>query len=131
MSNRQVLGVDFITVSASDHAASCDFYENVLGLEASKTWGNLPGKEFETGNLTIAVIDWSAFGRENSPNPNAIVLAVDDVSATKAELESRGVTFQTGVIDSGSCLQCYFADPGGNALGIHSFYGERSREQRL
>ena len=125
MSERLVNGVDFATVSAEDHEASAAFYENVLGLERSKSWGSMPATEFETGSLTIAVVDWTGFGRENSPNPNAIVLHVDDVREAKETLEGRGVEFQTDVIDSGFCLQAYFADPSGNALGIHSFYGER------
>ncbi len=125
MDERLVNGVDFATVCASDHEASSRFYEEVLGLERSKSWGSMPATEFETGSLTIAVVDWTAFGRENSPNPNAIVLHVDDVRAAKEILEGRGVEFQTDVIDSGFCLQAYFADPSGNALGIHSFYGER------
>jgi predicted enzyme related to lactoylglutathione lyase len=120
-----VTGVDFACVATADHDAACKFYEDVLGLERSKSWGNLPATEFETGSLTIAVIDFSSFGRENHPNPNAIVLKVDDVPAAKAELESRGVEFQTEIIDSGTCHQAYFADPDGNALGIHHIYGER------
>jgi predicted enzyme related to lactoylglutathione lyase len=127
MSDQLVVGVDFVCVSAPDHEASVAFYEEVLGLERSKSWGNLPATEFETGNLTIVVVDWTALGRDNQPNPNAIVLAVEDVPAAKARLESDGVHFASDVIDSGSCHQAYFADPGGNALGIHSFYGERSR----
>ena len=125
MSDRLVNGVDFATVSANDHEASVRFYEDVLGLERSKSWGDLPATEFETGSLTIAVVDWTGFGRENSPNPNAIVLHVDDVREAKETLEGRGVEFIVDVIDSGFCLQAYFTDPGGNALGIHSFYGER------
>lgn len=131
MSDRFVKGVDYVCLATSDHAAACAFYEDVLGLERSKSWGDLPGTEFEAGNLTIALVDWTAFGRENHPNANAIVLAVDDVHAAKSELESRGVEFQTDVIDSGSCHQAYFVDPDGNALGIHGFYGERSRTQSL
>ena len=71
----------------------------------------MPATEFETGSLTIAVVDWTGFGRENSPNPNAIVLHVDDVRDGEGTLEGRGVEFQTDVIDSGFCLQAYFADP--------------------
>ncbi len=126
MGPRLISGVDFACIAVADHDAACRFYEDVLGLERSKSWGSMPATEFETGSLTIAVIDWTAFGRENNPNPNAIVLHVDDVNAAKPELESRGVEFQTEIIDSGSCLQAYFADPDGNALGIHSFYGERA-----
>ena len=120
-----VTGVDFTTVATSDHDAACRFYGEVLGLERSKSWGDHPATEFETGTLTIAVIDWTAFGRDNQPNPNPIVLQVADVPAAKAELESRGVEFQTEIIDSGTCHQAYFADPDGNALGIHHIYGDR------
>lgn len=125
MADRIVTGVDFTCVATADHDAACRFYEDVLGLERSKSWGDMPATEFETGNLTIAVVDWTAFGRENQPNPNAIVLQVEDVPAAKAELESRGVEFATEIIDSGTCHQAYFADPDGNALGIHHIYGER------
>jgi predicted enzyme related to lactoylglutathione lyase len=125
MTEQLVKGVDFACVATADHEAACKFYEDVLGLKRSKSWGSLPATEFETGSLTIVVADWTAFGRENHPNPNAIVMHVDEVNDAKPELESRGVEFQTDVIDSGFCRQAYFADPDGNALGIHSFYGER------
>ena len=126
MTESLIKGVDFACMATADHDAACKFYEEVLGLERSKSWGDMPATEFETGSLTLAVVDWTGFGLENQPNPNAIVLHVDDVNEAKTELESRGVTFNTDVIDSGSCLQAYFADPDGNALGIHSFYGERA-----
>jgi len=125
MASGPVTGVDFVTVATSDHDAACRFYEETLGLERSKSWGDHPATEFETGSLTIAVIDWRNFGRDNEPNANPIVLQVDDVPKAKAELESRGVEFQTDIIDSGTCHQAYFADPDGNALGIHHIYGDR------
>ena len=43
-------------VPTEDIDASVDFYENTLGLERSKQWGDMPAWEFETGNLTIAVM---------------------------------------------------------------------------
>ena len=43
----------------------------------SKSWGSMPATEFETGSLTLAVVDWTAFGLENHPNPNAIVMHVE------------------------------------------------------
>ena len=76
----------------------------MLGLERSKSWGSMPATEFETGSLTIAVVDWTAFGRENSPNPNAIVLAAS---------ADQGRTFSTPVLvnDTG-----YSARPGETPL---------------
>ena len=99
-----------------------DFYENVLGLEFSKQWGNMPAGEFETGNLTIAVMQADAFGMEFAPHRFPIAFRVDDVAARKEELEAQGVEFQTDIIDSGVCHQAIFSDPDGNALNLHHRY---------
>jgi hypothetical protein len=87
-----------------------------------KTWGKLPAGEFETGSLTIAVMQVDAFNIDFKPHSLPIEFHVDDFEAAKAELESRGVEFQGEVIDSGVCFQGFFNDPDGNALAIHHRY---------
>ena len=84
----------------------------------------MPAQEFETGNLTIAVMESEAFGIEPATNTHPIEFHVDDFEAAKAELESRGVVFWGEPIDSGVCLQAFFQDPDGNALAIHHRYAE-------
>jgi catechol 2,3-dioxygenase-like lactoylglutathione lyase family enzyme len=117
-----VTGTDFITVSTKDYDAAAEFYGNVLGLPFSKRWGQMPAGEFETGTLTIAVMQSDAFGMEFRPNNHPIALRVDDVAAAKAELESRGVEFKGDILDSGVCHQAFFEDPDGNMLGLHHRY---------
>jgi catechol 2,3-dioxygenase-like lactoylglutathione lyase family enzyme len=119
-----VNGVDFICVSTKDLAAAREFYGTVLGLRASKLWGeeNPRGAEFETGSLTIALVDSAGLGLEVRPNNHPIALHVDDVEAARAELESRGVSFSPDTVDSGVCHMAYFADPDGNALMLHHRY---------
>jgi catechol 2,3-dioxygenase-like lactoylglutathione lyase family enzyme len=117
-----VTGTDFITVATADFEAAAKFYGNVLGLPESKRWGQMPAAEFETGNLTIAVMQSDAFGLEFRANNHPIELRVDDVAAARAELESRGVAFKGDTIDSGVCHQAFFEDPDGNALAIHHRY---------
>jgi catechol 2,3-dioxygenase-like lactoylglutathione lyase family enzyme len=117
-----VTGTDFITVPTRDYEAAAKFYGEVLGLPFAKRWGDRPAGEFETGNLTIAVMQSDAFGLEFKPHTHPIALRVDDVAAAKAELESRGVEFRTDIIDSGVCHQAIFADPDGNTLDIHHRY---------
>jgi catechol 2,3-dioxygenase-like lactoylglutathione lyase family enzyme len=117
-----VTGTDFITVATRDFVAARRFYEGVLGLPMSTTWGDMPAGEFETGNLTIAVMQSDAFGLEFRANNHPIELRVDDVHAARAELESRGVTFKGAIVDSGVCHQAFFDDPDGNALAIHHRY---------
>jgi catechol 2,3-dioxygenase-like lactoylglutathione lyase family enzyme len=124
-----ITGTDFLIIGSTDIDRSVKFYDEVLGLERGKQWGRMPGYEFETGNLTIAVIQSDAFGMEFKPNPNPVEFRVDDFQAAKSELESRGVEFMGDPIDSGVCCQTFFHDPDGNMLGIHHRYAEGAPPQ--
>ena len=117
-----VSGTDFVCIPTKDFEASSAFYADTVGLERSKRWGDMPAGEFETGNLTLAVMQVDAFGIDFSPHSVPIALHVDDFEGAKAELESRGVEFRGDVIDSGVCLQAFFHDPDGNMIGIHHRY---------
>jgi catechol 2,3-dioxygenase-like lactoylglutathione lyase family enzyme len=117
-----ITGTDFITVATKDFGTAAAFYRDVLGLEEGKRWGTMPAGEFETGNLTIAIMQSDAFGLQFQANNHPIELRVEDFEAAKAELESRGVRFEGEPIDSGVCLQTFFSDPDGNALAIHHRY---------
>jgi predicted enzyme related to lactoylglutathione lyase len=124
-----VTGVDFVSVPTSDLAAAMDFYDNVLGLPRSSIWqraGEEPvGAEFETGNLTIALLANERLGIAFQPNLVPIALHVEDVEAARAELESRGVAFAAETLDSGVCQMAHFEDPDGNALMLHHRYAPR------
>jgi predicted enzyme related to lactoylglutathione lyase len=117
-----ITGVDFVAVPAKDFDASVQFYGEVLGLPFVKRWGEMPGAEFQAGNLTLAVMDPTAFGQEFRPHGLPIALQVDDVAAARAHLEAQGVTFTADTIDSGVCHQAIFLDPAGNTLDLHHRY---------
>jgi predicted enzyme related to lactoylglutathione lyase len=68
------------------------------------------------------VMESEAFGQEFRQSGSAIALHVDDVPAARKRLEAEGVTFHGDIIDSGVCLQAYFADPDGNPLILHHRY---------
>jgi predicted enzyme related to lactoylglutathione lyase len=121
-----ITGVDFITIPAKDIDESVRFYGTVLGLPFVKQWGDMPGHEFQAGNLTLAVMDPTAFGQEFRPHGLPIALQVDDVEAARANLEAQGVKFLTDNMDSGVCHQAIFLDPAGNALGIHHRYAPKA-----
>jgi catechol 2,3-dioxygenase-like lactoylglutathione lyase family enzyme len=124
-SEKAISGVDFVAIPTRDANAAKEFYEDVLGLEYSTQWGEMPAYEFEPGDVTIAVMQMEAFGQEFKPNGAPIAFHVDDFDAAKAALEERGIEFQTDVIDSGVCNQIYFADPDGNPIGIHNRYAPK------
>lgn len=117
-----ITGVDFMMIPARDFEASVHFYETVLGLPPVKRWGDMPGAEFQAGNLTLAVVDPTAFGQEFHPHRLPIAFQVDDVPAARTRLEAQGVRFVTDLIDSGFCHQAIFMDPAGNSLDLHHRY---------
>jgi predicted enzyme related to lactoylglutathione lyase len=124
-----VTGVDFVAVSTGDLPVAMEFYATVLGLSRSSVYqrggGRAMGAEFETGNLTLSVIDSAAMGLEHRTSLSPIALHVDDVAAARAQLESQGVSFGGDTIDSGVCHMAFFRDPDGNALMIHHRYKPR------
>jgi catechol 2,3-dioxygenase-like lactoylglutathione lyase family enzyme len=124
-----ITGTDFLTIGTTDIDRAIEFYGGVLGLEKGKRWGNLPAVEFETGNLTIALMQVDAFGIDFRPTSTPLEFQVEDFKGAKAELESRGVKFLGNPIDSGVCCQAFFQDPDGNTLGIHHRYAEGAPPQ--
>jgi catechol 2,3-dioxygenase-like lactoylglutathione lyase family enzyme len=114
--------IDFVAVPTRDRDRAEEFYGGPLGLErnprSSETW-----VEYETGNVTLAFVDPTSAGQEFKTLPSAtIAFRVPDVEAAKAELESGGVEFPAGVIDSGVCHIAPFSDPDGNGLMLHRRY---------
>jgi predicted enzyme related to lactoylglutathione lyase len=120
-----ITGTDFVTVSAKNFDAAVEFYGTTLGLPLSVRYGQMPGAEFETGNLTIAVLQSEAFDIEPRPNNHPIALHVEDVAKVRAELESRGVKFLGETIDTGVCHMAPFQDSEGNTLLLHHRYAPR------
>jgi predicted enzyme related to lactoylglutathione lyase len=118
-------GVDFITLPTEDFERAIEFYGTVLGLPESIRYGKMPGVEFETGSLTLAILESKAFGIEFAPHTHPVAFHVDDVEAARAELESRGVEFAADTMDSGVCHMAHFRDPDGNVLMLHRRYVPR------
>lgn len=121
-----ITGVDFATVFVRDYPAAVEFYGKTLGLEHSVDYGKIPGGEFETGNLTLQVMDAASIGREFQPSTHPVAFHVEDVEAVRAELESNGVDFLGETIDSGVCHMAPFSDPDGNTLMLHHRYAPRA-----
>jgi catechol 2,3-dioxygenase-like lactoylglutathione lyase family enzyme len=97
------------------------FYGETLGLRPNPR-ANPVFPEFETGNVTIVLVDPDTIGIEFSPNRNGFALRVPDVEAARAKLEAAGVEFAAETYDSGVCHMAFFADPDGNALLLHRRY---------
>ena len=126
---RIVKGVDFVSVPTQDLERASSFYAGTLGLQRSVYRPEIGFAEFETGTVTLSVVDPTAMGiGEFQANVNHIALHVDDVAASRAELERSGVTFHGDILDTGVCHMTMFTDPDGNALVLHHRYAPRVTE---
>jgi catechol 2,3-dioxygenase-like lactoylglutathione lyase family enzyme len=118
----EVERVDFVRIPVTDIEKAKRFYGEVLGLEQKL---NSPGDdwiEFETGNITLAVMTPHTHGYEFAPlPPGTIALRVPDVAAAKAKLEAVGVQVNE-MWDSGVCYGAGFRDPDGNSILLHRRY---------
>lgn len=118
-------GVDFVALSTKDLPKAVDFYENTLGLLRSVYIEERNYAEFETGNLTLSVIDAEKMGLQHSVRGQHIALHVADVKAARAELEGRGLQFEGDIFDTSVCHMAFFKDPDGNPFMLHHRYAPK------
>jgi len=123
-----ITGTDFVIVPSRDLQAASAFYAGVLGLHRSVFMPDRGFSEFETGNLTLSVVNPAAMGMTHHPNNNPIALHVHDVAEARAALEAAGVEFAGETIDTSVCHMAFFTDPDGNALMLHQRYAPRITE---
>jgi len=117
--------VDFVSIPVRDLARADAFYGEVLGLERSPRSGER-WVEYETGNVTLALVSPAAMGpqflEDFRPIWMPVALRVPDVAEARRRLESAGVEFRGEIIDSGVCHIAVFHDPDGNTLQLHHRY---------
>jgi predicted enzyme related to lactoylglutathione lyase len=124
-----VTGVDFVSVPTQDLERAVAFYGETLGLTRSMYKPEHNFAEFETGDVTLSVVNPVKMGiGEFKPNVNHLALQVTDVPAARAELEARGVSFMGDLVDTTVCHMAFFADPDGNMLMLHHRYAPRVPE---
>jgi predicted enzyme related to lactoylglutathione lyase len=114
--------VDFIAVPTRDRARAAQFYEETLGLQknpnSTENW-----IEFETGNVTLALVTPEQIGKPFTPLPfGTIAIRVPDIDAAKQRLRDAGVELEGETWDSGVCNGAIFSDPDGNGLLLHRRY---------
>jgi predicted enzyme related to lactoylglutathione lyase len=123
-----VTGTDFVTMMAPSFDQTVAFYGDTLGLARSTYVPERGWAEFETGNLTLGVVDPERMGLEHAVNRSPVALHVEDVEQARAALIEKGVEFRGDTFDTGVCHMAFFSDPDGNALMLHHRYAPRVTE---
>ena len=114
--------VDYIRIPVTDMERANHFYGEVLGLERNPHLAHDDWVEYETGNVTLAVMTPRSHDYEFTPLPvGTIALRVPDVAEARAKLEAAGVEVNE-MWDSGVCHGAGFRDPDGNAILLHRRY---------
>jgi catechol 2,3-dioxygenase-like lactoylglutathione lyase family enzyme len=110
--------VDFITIPTRDVARAMSWYQDVLGLPASRHGT----REVETPNVTLSFWNPEEQGIEFKPNEAGFAVRVPDVEEARRELEAKGVEFLGETFDSSVCLMGFCKDPDGNVVILHRRY---------
>jgi predicted enzyme related to lactoylglutathione lyase len=120
-----VTGVDFVGIPTHNLGVAVKFYGETLGLPMSVHMPERNFAEFETGNLTLNLMNAEKMGLPHVTFTNPLALHVDDVPAARAALEDKGVIFAGDIVDTSVCHMAFFSDPDGNALMLHHRYVPR------
>jgi predicted enzyme related to lactoylglutathione lyase len=114
--------VDYIRVPVDDIEKAKHFYGEILGLCRFPHLDHEDWIEYETGNVTLAVMTPHTHEYEFAPLPlSTIALRVPDVAGAKATLEAAGVAVGD-MWDSGVCTGVGITDPAGNRILLHRRY---------
>ena len=116
-----ITGLDFVAVPSTDPRRTRDFYVDTLGLKPDAK----SDFEFWVGETCFGIWKPADQGMEFAPSAMGhIALHVDDIEATRSELEGKGVTFFGDTFDTGVCNMALFADPDGNGVMLHHRYAD-------
>jgi catechol 2,3-dioxygenase-like lactoylglutathione lyase family enzyme len=114
-----ITDLDFLGIPTQDAERARTFYRDVLGLRPDEhaAW------ESWAGDTCFAIWEPEKRGRPFvAQTGNPLPLRVEDVAATRAALEAKGVAFQGDTLDTGVCHMAFFTDPDGNELMLHHRY---------
>ncbi len=111
--------LDFVGIPSQDADRSRAFYVETLGLRPD----DHASHDVWAGETCFGIWEPEKMGMPFAPQKNAHpALHVDDVAASRAELEAKGVEFAGETFDTGVCHMALFTDPDGNDLMLHHRY---------
>jgi predicted enzyme related to lactoylglutathione lyase len=115
----------YTTLFVSDQDKALDFYTNVVGLEKKGENATPQRPRFLSvgvGDQDFQLLLWPGTPGQGEPVgervPAAYTIATADIRGAVEVLESRGVQFETGVLEFPWGYIAVFTDPDGNRLQL-------------
>ncbi len=118
----QIAEIAFIGYPVTDVDRARDFYEGVLGLSPSRTFGG--GDRLWIGlrsprPTTFAISNMAMENWKPSPDGPNVAFEVVDFDAAIAELKAKQISFELEPMETPVCWIAVIADPDGNKLTVH------------
>lgn len=112
-----IQSIAFTLYPVADMARSKEFYENVLGLEVSSTFGD-QWVEYDLGGNTFAITSMN-IGRTPGAKGAAVGFEVSDFEAFTKKLKEKSVKFILDNYETPVCRMSVIEDPDQNHITIH------------
>ena len=119
--------VAFTMYPIDDTARARAFYEGTLGLMVGSHSANGVWTEYDLpGGGCLALFnhpDPNAKGQRGTANAS-VAFEVDDLDTLIAQLKTKGVKFNSGIIPSPVCRMAIIEDTEGNPIVLHELRGK-------
>jgi len=126
--NMSIKKIEAGWIPVKNFATSRHFFEDILGLKIVRTFPESDKKAMfqgSDGGTMLWVGEWDAtaqFDTSETPGKNVfLTFTVDDIEATKKNLEAKGVTFLYDVTEGPHIKITAFLDPDGNEFHMMQY----------
>ena len=121
----QIAEVAFIGYPVTDADRARNFYEGVLGLSPSRTFGggDRVWIEYDLGTTSFAISNMAKENWKPSADGPVVAFEVVDFDAAIAELKAKKIPFEHEPMETPVCWMAIIADPDGNKLTVHKRHG--------
>ena len=119
----KVKDIAFVCYAVSSLKKARPFYEETLGLKATKTFvapdGDMGMIEYDVGPATIAIGCGAPAFQPGGGSNVVAALEVEDFGAAVARLKEKGAKFRLEPMEHPPCQMALIEDPDGNPIMIH------------
>lgn len=120
--------MDHLVLTVQDIAATCDFYNKVLGMEIVTFKQGRKALSFGQQKLNLHQVGHEFEPKAQKPTPGAIDLCLiteEPLAEVQKHVEAAGVTIIEGPVERtgamGPILSIYFRDPDQNLIEVSNY----------
>jgi predicted enzyme related to lactoylglutathione lyase len=117
----KVTEIAFTCYPVTDIRRARTFYEDVLMLEPTRTFGSgdVLWVEYDIGPATFAISNMAGEKWKASSDGPSVAFEIDNFDQAIDRLKGHGVKFSLEPFETPVCRMAIVTDPDGNSLAIH------------